>query len=229
MALQESSTVLAQSFNDLWNGVIGFIPELVIAIVIFIVGWIIGAILGRVVDQIVKAVKLDSALRSAGLEAVMNRGGFSLNSGRFIGGLVKWFIIVVFLVASLDVLGLEQVNSFLRQVVLLYLPQVFVAVLILLVAVVIADVVKNVVVGSAKAAHIASAHFLGTVTKWAIWIFAALAALFQLGVAATFLQTLFTGIIVMLALAFGLSFGLGGQKAAGDFIEKLRGEMKHHD
>lgn len=229
MPVEATSEILARSFQELWGGVINFLPELIIAIVIFIVGWIIGALLGRVVDQVIKAVKLDSALRSAGLEAILSRGGFSLNSGRFIGGLVKWFVVVVFLIAALDVLGLSQVNAFLRDVVLLYLPQVIVAVLIMLVAVVIAEVMQNLVIGSAKAGHIRSAHFLGTLTKWAIWVFAALAALFQLGVAATFIQTLFTGIIVALALAFGLAFGLGGQEAAARFIEKVRHEISERD
>jgi len=229
MPLQNPTNILAAAFGDLWTGVIGFIPELIVALVIFIIGWVVGALLGRVVDQIIKAVKLDTALRSAGFETVMSRAGFSLNSGRFIGGLVKWFILIVFLVAALDVLGLSEVNNFLRDVVLLYLPRVFVAVLIMLVAVVIADVSKNLVIGSAKAAHISNAPFLGTVTKWAIWIFAALAALFQLGIAAAFLQTLFTGVIVALALAFGLSFGLGGQQAAGEFIARFRRDISAHN
>jgi hypothetical protein len=99
--------------------------------------------------------------------------------------------------------------------------------LILLVAVVIAEAMRKLVVGSAKAANIKSAGFLGAVTKWAIWIFAILAALLQLGIAVTFLQTLFTGVVVALSLAFGLSFGLGGQTAAARYIEHLRGEM--HD
>jgi len=164
MPLGNSTDILASAFGDLWVGVIGFLPELIIAIVIFIIGWIVGALLGRVVDQVIKAVKLDTALRSAGFETVMSRSGFSLNSGRFIGGLVKWFVIIVFLVASLEVLGLSEVNNFLRDVVLLYLPRVFVAVIIMLVAVVIADVVRNLVVGSAKAANVAHAPFLGTLT-----------------------------------------------------------------
>ncbi len=226
MLIDQTSNTLTQSFERLWDGVINFIPELVVALVIFILGWIVGALLGRAVDQIIKALKLDSALRSAGLEGVLNRAGFGLNAGRFIGELVKWFVIVVFLVASLDVLGLTQVNAFLNQVVLLYLPQVIVAVLILLVSVVIADAMQNVVTASAKAAHIRSAAFLGTVTKWAIWVFAALIALSQLGVAPAFLQTLFTGIVVALSLAFGLAFGLGGQQAAAKYLDHLRSEIK---
>lgn len=229
MLVQTWSEVLTQSFRDLWLGVIDFVPNLIIALIIFIIGWIIGAILGRVVDQIIRSLKIDNTLRGAGLDDAFRRAGFEINSGRFLGGLVKWFIIIVFLVASLDVLGLTQVNAFLQEVVLLYLPQVIVAVLILLVAAVIAEVMQKLVVGGAKAAHMKSSNFLGSVTKWAIWIFAILAALSQLGVASAFIQTLFTGIVVALALAIGLSFGLGGQEAAGRYIEKLRNDISDKD
>lgn len=225
MIIQTWVDVLQRSFQDLLNGVVNFIPSLIIAVVIFIVGWIVGALLGRIIAQVVRAVKIDNALRSAGVEDVLNRAGFNLDSGAFLGGLVKWFVIVVFLIASFEVLGLTQVNQFLQEVVLLYLPQVIVAVLILLVAAVIAEVMQNVVVGAAKAANMSSARFLGAAARWAIWVFAALAALGQLGVATPFVQTLFTGIVVALSLAFGLSFGLGGQEAAARYLERVRGEI----
>lgn len=227
LVFQNTGEVVANSLQSLWLGVLGFIPELIIAIIIFVVGWIIAALLGRAVEQVVRAVKLDNALRGAGFEATLSRAGFTLNSGRFIGELVKWFIIIVFLVAALDVLRLDQVTLFLREVVLGYLPQVIVAVLILLVAVVLAEAMRKIVIGSAKAANIKNAGFLGAVTKWAIWIFALLAALLQLGIAVGFLQTLFTGVVVALSLAFGLAFGLGGQGAASRYIDHLREEM--HD
>ena len=226
MLLQTWTEVLQQSFQDLWLGIVAFVPNLVVALIIFVIGWIIGAVLGRVVAQIVGSLKVDNALRSAGFEDTFNRAGFNLNSGAFLGGLVKWFIIIVFLVASLEVLGLTQVNIFLQEVVLLYVPQVIVAVLILLVAAVIAEVARNVVAGAAKAADMLSANLLGSVAKWAIWIFAILAALNQLGVATAFVQTLFTGVIVALSLGFGLAFGLGGQKSAADYVERLRGEVR---
>jgi len=227
MLIQTWTEVLTQSFQDIGIGFIEFVPSLFVAFVIFIIGWVVGSVLGRVVGQIIKSLKVDNALRTAGFDEVLSRAGFELNSGGFLGGLVKWFIIIVFLVASLDVIGLTQVNIFLQQVVLLYLPQVIVAVLILLVAAVIADVMQNLVIGGAKAAHMTSAHFLGSVTKWAIWIFAILAALNQLGVATAFVQTLFTGIVVAVSLAVGLAFGLGGQDAAGRYLEKVRGEIAH--
>ena len=222
------SSSFRDSFNSLGEGVVSFIPNLIVAVIIFVVGWAVGSLLGQVVNQIIKSLKIDNILRSAKVDEVLRRAGFNLDSGRFVGALIEWFVIIVFLVASLDVLGLTQVNDFLNQVVLLYLPQVIVAVLILLVSVVIASAMQKVVVGTAMAAGVRSANFLGSVTKWAIWIFAVLMALFQLGIAAPFVPTLFTGFIVALSLAFGLSFGLGGQQAAAGFIERMREEIKTH-
>lgn len=218
---------LRESFYDIGAGVVQFIPKLLIALVIFIVGWAIGSLLGQVVSQIVKSLKIDNLLKGAKVDDVLKRAGFNLDSGRFLGDLIEWFVVIVFLVASLDVLGLTQVTTFLNEVVL-YLPQVIVAVLILLVAVLIASAMQRIVVGGAMAAGVKSANFLGSVTKWAIWIFAVLMALFQLNIGGPLIQTLFTGFVVALSLAFGLSFGLGGQQAAAGFIEKIREEIQSH-
>jgi hypothetical protein len=218
--------VLSQSFNNLFYGLVAFIPNLVVAIVIFIVGWLVGVGLGRVITQIVDSLRVDQALRATGIEHLLSRAGFELSSGKFLGFLVKWFFIIVFLVAALDVLKLATVNLFISEVVLGYLPQVIVAVLILLVAAVVAEAVERVVVGSARAAALHSAGFLGKVARYAIWIFALLAALAQLNVATAFVQTLFTGVVIAVSLAVGLSFGLGGQASAARYLEHLQSEMK---
>ncbi|OHB09695.1 MAG: hypothetical protein A3G05_01485 [Candidatus Zambryskibacteria bacterium RIFCSPLOWO2_12_FULL_45_14] len=230
MLLNTWGEVLTLSFQNLWVGVVNFVPNLVLALVILVLGWLVGALFGRAIWQVFKSLKIDDALRRAGLESFLRRGGIELDSGAFVGGLVKWFVIVIFLVAALDVLGLSQVNFFLQDVVLGYLPRVLAAALVLLVAGVIGDVTGRVVVTAAKTAGVESAHFAGAVAKWAIWIFAILVALSHLGIAAAFSQTLFTGVVIAVSLALGLSFGLGGQDAASRFIDKLRGEMsgKHN-
>lgn len=225
MFFSQWADVLTQSFQNLFYGLVAFLPGFLAALVIFIIGWLIGAGLGRVVAQVINSLRVDHALKAAGVDRVVERAGFTLNSGAFLGTLVKWFFIIVFLVAALDVLGLTQVTIFLRAVVLGYLPQVIVAVLILLVAAVVAESAQRVVAGGAAAANLKSANFLGAMARWAIWIFAVLAALDQLGVT-PFVQTLFTGVVVALALAFGLSFGLGGQAAAARYIDKLREQIK---
>ncbi len=226
MVFNTWADVLSQSFNNLFYGSVAFIPNLVVAVVIFIVGWLVGVGLGRVVAQIVDALRVDQALKPTGIERVLSRAGYGLNAGEFLGFFVKWFFIVVFLVAALDVLHLTTVNLFISDVVLGYLPQVIVAVMILLVAAVVAEAAERVVAGSAKAASLHAAGFLGKVARYAIWIFALLAALAQLNVATAFVQTLFTGVVIAVSLAIGLAFGLGGQASAARYLDRLQAEMK---
>jgi hypothetical protein len=204
-----------------------YLPAILAAVLIFVIGWIIGVVLYRIVVEVVKILRVDEALKAAGLNEVAKEAGFNLDIGRFLATLVMWFVVIVFLVASLDILGLNRVTIFLQQVVLLYLPQVIVAVLILIVGAIVAEVVKGLVVSSARAVGAHGANFAGAVGKWAIWIFAIMAALDQLQVATAFVQTLFTGIVVALSVAFGLAFGLGGKEAAARTIERIRSEIAH--
>jgi len=229
MFIQNSVQVLQQSFYNLLWGVSNFIPNLLFAIIIFLIGWFIGSLLGRVVAEAIKALQVDQGLRMAGFGDVMHRAGYQLNTGAFIGALVKWFVIIVFLMAALQMLGLSIVTYFLQQIIVQFLPQVIVAVFILLVAAIVAEVAQGVVAGAARAAGIRSAGFAGTAAKWAIWSFAVIAALSQLGIATAYFQTLFTGLVVALSLAFGLAFGLGGQEAAARFIEKTRDQIHNNN
>jgi len=224
MILNTWSEVLALSFRNLWVGIIGFVPNLIVALIVVLLGWGIGALFGRVIAQIIRALKVDEALRKGGVEEFLNKGGLNLNSGAFLGGLVKWFIMLVFFIGAFEVLHLSQVTAFLRDIIN-YLPQVIVAVLILIAAGVVAEAMKKIVLSSAMSAEILSAGFLATMTKWIIWIFAILVALSQLGIAAALVQTIFTGLVVALSLALGLAFGLGGQEAASRVIEKVGKEM----
>ena len=228
MSLNEWTDVLSRSFEDVLNGVISFVPTLIVAILVILLGWIVAVALAKVVEQVVKSIKLDKVLTSAGLDTVVAKTGFKLDSGAFLGSLVKWFTVVVFLITTFDILGLTQVNNFLSGVVVAYIPQVIAAVLILLIAVVIADALQRTVVASARAADLSAANFLGSITKWSIWIFAVLAALVQLGIGSIFIQTLFTGVVVALSIAFGLAFGLGGRDAAAQAIEKMKKEVTSH-
>ena len=208
---------------EYWAGVVQFVPNLIAAVIIVWMDCRGSSWSPRFSN--IPGLKVDTALQQAGFESVVKRAGFNLDSGSFLGGLVKWFVIVAFLVAAFQVLGLTQVNDFLQNVVLSYLPEVIVAVLIILVAVVVADAMQKVVTGAARAAHIRGANFAGSLTKWAIWIVVFLSALYQLGIVGGLIQTLFTGFIVALSLAFGLSFGLGGQEAAAHWIAKFRSEI----
>jgi small-conductance mechanosensitive channel len=203
-----------------------FIPNLIVAIVIVLIGWGIGWAICKAVESLFRTIKLDEALRKAGFENIVHRAGLRLNSGKFIGKIIEIFIVVAFLIAAFNVLGLTQVTAFLTQVVLGFLPQLIIAVLILLVGAVVGDALGRIVTASAKTANLSSANALGKVAKWSVWVFAILVALSQMGIAGSFIQTMFTGFVVALSLALGLSFGLGGQSAAADVINKVRDEVK---
>jgi hypothetical protein len=228
MFIQTWGEVFSESLLNLWYGFINFVPSLLGAIIIFIIGWFVGSLVGKAISQLLAAVKLDKLFESAGAESVMNRAGLKLNASGFIGGIVKWFIIIVFLMASLQIIGLTQVNSFLNDAVLYYLPKVIIAAFVLIIATIIADAMKKLVQASAKAANIHSANMLGSVTKYAIWIFAITIALSELGIATYFMQVLFMGMIVMLAIAGGLAFGLGGKDAAARALDNISKDMSSH-
>src|SRR3989344_3203224 len=225
MFVQEWGDVIVASLQNLWNIFISFLPNLIVALIVFIVGWIIAAALGRVVAQVIRALRIDMLLERLGFRGPVERAGLRLDVGHFLGQLVKWFLILVFLMASPDILGLTQVTEFL-QIVISYIPSVIVAALILMVAVVFAEFVQRLVRASVDAAGMMSAGFLGSVAKWAILIFGLFAALDQLGVARNFMTVVLQGLIAMLAIAGGLAFGLGGQNAARGFIDRIRDEMK---
>lgn len=212
---------LDNSFNSLWNDTLMFLPELVLALVVVVIGWIIGGSLKGLIERVFTKLKVNDALDAAGVDKLTDRAGYKLQAGYFVGTLVKWFVILVFIVAALEILNLDQVTVFFRDVVLGYLPKVIVAVLILLVATVVANVASASVVAGARATGFGAAEMLGTLTRYAIIVFAVLAALSQLEIAPEMVETLFMGIVFAAALATGLAFGLGGKEAAARSIEKM--------
>jgi hypothetical protein len=227
--VQTWGEAITMSLISLWDRFIGFLPALVGAILVFVAGWIVATALGKVVEHVFKMLKVDEAVEKAGTKARFKNAGVNLDIAKFLGGLVKWFLILVFLMAATDILKLVQVTSFLNSIIL-YLPNVVVAAVILAIAFLVANLVYAVVRGSTKVAGIVSATLLATVAKWAIVIFGFLAALIQLGIAASLINTLFIGLVAMLALAGGLAFGLGGKDEAAMILKKIRHEItEKHD
>jgi small-conductance mechanosensitive channel len=213
--------VLQYSFQSLWIEVVAFLPQFVFALIILIIGWIIGGFLKHVIEKIFSTLKVNQLLDAAGVDKLTERAGYKLKAGAFIGALVKWFVIIVFFVAALDVLNLDQVTVFFRDVVLGYLPQVIVAVLILFGAMIVANVLHKSVEAGARAAGFGSPELLGNFARYAIIVFAILAALSQLQIAPNLVEMLFAGFVFATSLALGLSFGLGGRDAAQRYVDSV--------
>ena len=224
MLIQTWGDVVISSFQEVWLTVAGFLPLLVGAMLIFLVGWIIAAALARVIEEIVRALRVDALLIRLEINKPIERAGWKLNTGVFFGALVKWFIIIASLLAASNILGLSAVSQFLRDI-LLYIPNVAVAALILVIAAFIADLVERFVRGSAEVAGHRRSAFIALISRWAIWTFALLAALLQLGIAQALVQTLLTGLVAALALAFGLAFSLGGRDVAAGMLQNMKNEM----
>lgn len=221
------SSMLLSAFQNVWDPIARFIPAFIAALVILIVGLIVAAALRALLERIISALRIDSALRKMGAEAFMERAGMRLNSGKFIGGLVYWFFVVIIALAASDILGLWGLSTFLNEV-LLYFPSVIAAVLIMLAALIIANFLRQLVKGSVMSARLHAPKFLGTLTYWSIVIFGFLAALLQLGVATQLINTIVTGFIAMLALAGGIAFGLGGKDYAAHIVERFRQHTEDH-
>jgi len=226
MFVQTWVDVIRFSLQNLWQGFVLFLPAFLGALIIFFVGLVIATGLGKVVEKLIDALKLDRLLDQLGLGKVLERANVRLHSGRFVGVLVQWFFIIVTLLAVSDILNLFAFSDFLKQV-LLYVPNIVVAVLIMLTGVVMATFLAKLVRASVLAARLHAAHFLGTLAKWSILVFAFLAALSQLGVAGALVNTLIIGFVAMLALAGGLAFGLGGRDVAAAWLEKLKEEISN--
>jgi hypothetical protein len=221
MAVQSWSDVIVSSLQNLWLGFANFVPNLIGALIVFIIGLIVAAGLGTLVEKIFEAVRLDAFLAKLGLGKYFERAGLRLRGAYFLGRLVYWFIVVAFLLAASDSLGLYALSGFLKDV-LAYLPNVVAAVLIMLAAVVVGNFLKKLVTASVLGAKLHAAHFLGTLTWWSVVVFGLLTALVQLGIASSIINSIVTGFIAMLALAGGLAFGLGGRDYANYLIGKLR-------
>lgn len=224
MLIQSWSQVFLLSLQGLWFGFVDIFPRILLAIVIFIIGWIVATTLGKLVMMAIDSLKLDRSFKDTGVDEALARAGARLHIGKIFGELVKWFIVVVFLVASLNILHLDQVTLFLQQV-LFYIPQVIIAALILVAGTILADFVRKLVSGSAAIANVRSARMLGSIAYYAIWILALVTALDKLGIFGYFGQILFTGLVIMIALAFGLAFGLGGKDVAGRWLARVSEDL----
>jgi len=213
------------ALGDLWLDFIDFIPNLIVALIVFIVGWAIAVAIGRLIEKILVILRINQAFENIkGLRDAAGRAGLRINIPLVIGEIVKWFLIIVFLLAATDILGLQDVAAFLRSV-LAYIPNVAVAALILVIAAVLANFVYRTVLASVSAAGFSSGGAIAAISKWAIIIFAFMAALLQLNVAASLIQTILTAFFAMLALAGGLAFGLGGKEVAGKWLRKLEADL----
>ena len=225
--LYHFNQVFISSFQGVWFKFIEFLPNLIAAILVLIIGLFLADFLGRFVSKVLTRLYVDRVVEKTGLKKNLEKLGFKITISRALGLLVVWFLYAVVLIGTAEILQLNQISQFLQAVVL-YIPNVIVAVVILVVGIVVSNFISIAVKEASfavkeasLAAKLTAADLLSTLAKWAILVFSFMAALIQLKVAPELIQILFTGVVLMVALAGGIAFGLGGKDKAKELLDKL--------
>ena len=208
---------------------ISFVAYLVVAIVVFIVGYLISVGIGKLITEILKSVKFNKLFEKEGWRKALQRANVDVNPSEFIGAIFKWVFVIISLLVSVDILKLTTFAGFLTQV-LYYLPNVIVAVLVFIVAIVISDIVEKIVRATVERLKVGYGYIASSIVKWAIWVFTFFLILDQLLPASMLVKTLYTsivyGIVAALALGIGLAIGLGGKDTAGKVIADMYKKME---
>ena len=205
-AVMVSATEALQNF-------LGFLPALVGAILILVIGWFLAGLLASLVERGLKMVGFEKAANTTGISSFIARSGSSWTASAIVAEIIKWFIRLIAIQAAASILGLNQISGIINAI-LLWLPNLVVAIAIIVIGALIARFVAGLVRGSTGQMGFSNSELLGTVAHYAILAFAVIAAVDQLGIAETQVNTLFIGLVAMVALALGLAFGLGGQHTA---------------
>jgi len=194
------------------------IPRILGFLVILIIGWLISGLLASAVAALLRSVRFNDLAERSGLTGFVRNMGLRTDASGVMANIAKWFVRLIVLVVAFDALGLPAVSEVLQQF-LLWIPNLIVALVILVIAGLAANALSNVVRGATAQADLGNPETFATITKVAIWAFAIVIAVNQIGVASTLVNTLFMGTVGALALALGLAFGLGGRDTAGRIVE----------
>ena len=196
---------------------LGAIPKVIGFAVILIIGWIIASALATAVAAILRTVKFNELAQRAGISGFVQRTGVHTDAAGSLATLVKWFVRLIVLVTAFDALGLPAVSQVLQQI-LLWLPNLVVALVVLVIAGLAANALAGLVRGATAESGLGNPDLLATIAKVAVWAFAIVIAVNQIGIATTIVNTLFMATVGAVAVAFALAFGLGGRETAGEIV-----------
>ena len=197
------------------------IPKVMAFAIILLVGWFVASLIAKGAAALLRTVKFNELAERAGLSGFVKKMGVETDASGFIANIVKWFVRLIALVVAFDALGLPAVSDVLRQL-LLWLPNLVVAMVVLVVAGLAANALSKLVRGATAQAGFSNPDILAAVAKVAVWAFAIVIAVNQIGVAATLVNTLLMATVGALALAFGLAFGLGGRDTAAKLLAQWK-------
>jgi hypothetical protein len=222
--VQDTGDALRASLAGALNTFLSAIPRIIGFAVVLIVGWIISSLLARGVEALLNAVRFNDLARRSGFADFVENMGVRDTSSGVIASIVKWFVRLITLVVAFDTLGLPAVSNVLQQL-LLWLPNLVVALVVLVIGGLAANALSRLVRGTTAEAGFTNPDMLATVTRVAVWAFTIVVAINQLGIATTLINTLLIGVIGAIALACGLAFGLGGRDRAAQLLDTMGRNM----
>ena len=218
--VRDAGEAFRASLAGALNTFLSAIPRIIGFVVVLIIGWIISSLLARGVEALLHAVKFNDLARRSGFASFVQKMGVKDDSSGVIGSIVKWFVRLITLVVAFDTLGLPAVSNVLQQL-LLWLPNLVVALVVLVIGGLAANGLSQLVRGATAQAGFNNPDMLATVTKVAVWGFAIVVAVNQLGIATTLINTLLIGLVGAFSIAFGLAFGLGGRDRAAQMLDTM--------
>jgi hypothetical protein len=216
--IRDTGDALRASLAGALNTFLSAIPRIIGFAVVLIVGWIVSSLLARGVEALLHAVRFNELARRSGFADFVQKMGVRDDSAGVLANIVKWFVRLITLVVAFDTLGLPAVSGVLQQL-LLWLPNLVVALVVLVIGGLAANALSQLVRGATAEAGFSNPDLLATVAKVAVWGFTIVVAVNQLGIATTLINTLLIGIIGAFTIAFGLAFGLGGRDRAAQLLD----------
>lgn len=219
--INEVTTSTSHAFAQAWASIVDFLPMLLAAVIVFVIGWFISIGIGKLVSEVLRKLGFNNIFKKTGWENAFKRADMEVDPAQFIGVITKWIFVIIFLMIASDIIGWSSFSVLLGQIIV-WIPNLIVAIVILVVAIVLADILEKIVRATVDRMGVASANFLGSLTKWVIYIVAILAILSQLNVASTIVNSIIFGIVATFVLAVGLAFGLGGRDEASRILKMAR-------
>jgi hypothetical protein len=203
---------------DALRNFLGFLPQLIGAILVLVIGWILAGLLAGLIENVLKRIGFERAAESTGIAGFVRRSGSEWTVSKVVAEIVKWFIRLIAIQAAASILGMEQISEIINSI-LLWLPNLVVALAIIVIGALIARFVAGIVRGATSEMGFGNPDLMASIAQYAIIVFAVIAAVDQLGIAETVVNTLFTGLVIAVAAAFAIAFGLGGQQTAARITE----------
>ncbi|MDX6279099.1 MAG: hypothetical protein QOH03_170 [Kribbellaceae bacterium] len=203
-----------QPFEDAFSKLLGFIPNLLGGIVILVIGYFVAKVLGKLVGTLLGRVGFDQWMERAGVSGVLQRSGTGLTASTMLGKVVFWFVFLISFTMFASALGVPEISNFMSDM-LGYIPRIFAAIVIVCLAALFANFLAAVIRGAT------GNETLAKVGRYAVLVYAAFAALTQLGIAVQLTGNTLLIVLAGAALALGLAFGLGGREMAGQALHTL--------